>query len=114
MTHFFTLFKGRPIIDGHPQSTEITIMHRELTRTLKAVALGLFLGACFSVVTAVLEREAFIPISAVVVVSITAAMLIASGFLALIRERRALAKSVLIVALLLFASFYTAMILMDR
>ena len=89
-------------------------MSENVAATLKAVALGLVLGGFFAVVTAALERQAFIPVSAVVAIVTVIGMLLVASVLAFFRSRRRVAKSMLIAGVVLFTSYYTALTMMGR
>lgn len=89
-------------------------MKEQVSNTLRAVTLGLLLGAGFAIVTAVLERDVFIPVSGVTAVVSAVVMVLLAAVLAFFRSRRPIATSLFIVAIIMFAAFYAAMSMMGR
>lgn len=78
-----------------------------VSATLRGVAIGLALGAVLSFFVVLFERDAFIPYSAVVMVCITGGVLLGAAVLSISGRHRALAKSLLVAGVVLFAFFYT-------
>ena len=104
----------------HSELLPMTAFHRQrragvdgsvevvyVNATVKAAASGLLLGVMFAA-TAVLERDAFIPYSAVAVVSLFAAMIILAA-VAFFRRRRPVAMFFFVAGLTFVACFFAAM-----